>query len=98
MKVVAIGGKAFVTGFVLAGVTGEYVASSSDALKRVQKLVRDPSVGLIMVSDDVARPIRDELTAVRANKAVPLIYEVPGPGSKQEKVEYRAMLRSILGV
>lgn len=98
MKVVAVGGKAFVTGFVLAGVSGEYAASPSEALKRIQKLVRDPAVGLIMVSDEVAKPIRDELTAVRASKAVPLIYEVPGPGSKQEKVEYRAMLRSILGV
>jgi len=36
--------------------------------------------------------------AVRAKRAVPLIYEVPGPGSKLEKVEYRAMLRAILGV
>lgn len=98
MKVVAIGGNAFVTAFVLAGVSGEYVNSPTDALKRIQKLAKDPAVGLIMVSDDVAKPIRDDLTAARANKAIPLIYEVPGPGSKQEKVEYRAMLRSILGV
>jgi V/A-type H+/Na+-transporting ATPase subunit F len=96
--VIAIGGKAFVTGFVLAGVSGEYVSSPQEALARVRKLVTDPKVGLIMVSDDMARGIRDELTAVRANQAVPLIYEVPGPGSKQERVEYRAMLRSILGV
>ncbi|HXW36440.1 MAG TPA: V-type ATP synthase subunit F [Nitrososphaerales archaeon] len=98
MKVVAIGGKAFVTGFVLAGVSGEYVSSGREALSKVDALVRDSKVGLIMISDDVAKPIRDELTAIRAKKAVPLIYEVPGPGSKQEKVEYRAMLRSILGV
>jgi len=98
VKVVAIGGKAFVTGFVLAGVSGEYVSSGREALSKVDALVRDSKVGLIMISDDVAKPIRDELTAIRAKKAVPLIYEVPGPGSKQEKVEYRAMLRSILGV
>lgn len=98
MKVVAVGGKAFVTGFVLSGVNGEYVTSSTEALQKIEKLVKDPDVGLIMVSDDVAKPIRDELTNVRTKKAVPLIYEVPGPGSKAEKVEYRAMLRSILGV
>ena len=98
MKVVAIGGKAFVTGFVLAGVSGEYVSSGKEALAKIETLTKDPKVGLIMVSDDVAKPIRDDLTALRAKKAVPLIYEVPGPGSKHEKVEYRAMLRSILGV
>ncbi|MDV3244294.1 MAG: V-type ATP synthase subunit F [Nitrososphaerales archaeon] len=98
MKVVAVGGKAFVTGFVLAGVNGEYASSSREALDKIRRLATDSSVGLIMVSNDVAKPIRDELTAMKTKRAVPLIYEVPGPGSKAEKVEYRAMLRSILGV
>ncbi len=98
MKVVAVGGKAFVTGFVLSGVSGEYVSTASAALEKIESLSADPTVGLIMVSDEVAKPILDRLTALRAKKAVPLIYEVPGPGSKKEKVEYRAMLRAILGV
>jgi V/A-type H+/Na+-transporting ATPase subunit F len=98
LKVVALGGKAFVTGFVLSGVSGEYVPTPSAALEKVEKLSLDPTVGLIMVSDEVSKPIEGELTALRAKKAIPLIYEVPGPGSKKEKVEYRAMLRAILGV
>lgn len=98
MKVVAVGGKAFVTGFVLSGVNGKYVSSPGEALHLVEKLVNDPEIGLIMVSDDIARPIRDDLTSLRTKRAVPLIYEVPGPGSKAERVEYRAMLRTILGV
>jgi V/A-type H+-transporting ATPase subunit F len=87
-----------VTGFVLSGVTGEYVSNSPAALEKIEALVKDPSVGLIMVSDEVAKPIAGDLTSIRSKKAVPLIYEVPGPGSKKEKVEYRAMLRAILGV
>ncbi len=98
MKVVAVGGKAFVTGFVLSGASGEYVSSPGAALEKIQKLMKDPEVGLVMVSDDVAKPIRDDLTLLKSKKAVPLIYEVPGPGSKAEKVEYRAMLKAILGV
>ena len=98
MKVVAVGGKAFVTGFVLSGVSGEYVPDASAALVQIERLSKDPDVGLIMVSDDVAKPIKDRLTQLRTKRAIPLIYEVPGPGSKKEKVEYRAMLRAILGV
>jgi V/A-type H+-transporting ATPase subunit F len=98
LKVVAVGGKAFVTGFVLSGVTGVYAPTAPVALEKIEKLARDPTVGLVMVSDEVAKPIADELTALRSKKAIPLIYEVPGPGSKKEKVEYRAMLRAILGV
>lgn len=97
MKVVAVGGKAFVTGFVLSGVTGEYVSSPDEALEKIEKFVRDPKVGLIMVSDEVAKSLRAQLTAIKTQRATPLIYEVPGPGSKKEKVDYRAMLRSILG-
>jgi V/A-type H+-transporting ATPase subunit F len=98
MKVVAVGGKAFVTGFVLSGVSGEYVPSPPAALERIEILSRDPEVGLIMVSDEVAKPIAEQLTKLKAKRAIPLIYEVPGPGSKKEKVEYRTMLRAILGV
>jgi len=98
MKVVAVGGKAFVTGFVLSGVSGEYVSNAPAALEKIEDLSKDPTVGLIMVSDEVSKPIADQLTQLRAKRAIPLIYEVPGPGSKKEKVEYRAMLRAILGV
>ena len=98
MKVVAVGGKAFVTGFVLSGVSGEYVPTPSAALEKIEALSKDPTVGLVMVSDDMAKPIQDQLTLLRSKRAVPLIYEVPGPGSKKEKVEYRAMLWAILGV
>ena len=94
----AVGGKAFVTGFVLSGVTGEYVSTPAAALDKIDALSKDPEVGLVMVSDEVAKPIQNQLTVLRAKKAIPLIYEVPGPGSKKEKVEYRAMLRAILGV
>jgi V/A-type H+/Na+-transporting ATPase subunit F len=98
MKVFAVGGKAFVTGFVLSGVNGEYVSSPSAAMEKIESLSKDPEVGLIMVSDEVSKPLADQLTQLRSKKAIPLIYEVPGPGSKKEKVEYRAMLRAILGV
>ena len=98
MKVVAVGGKAFVAGFVLSGVSGEYAASPEAALQTIVRLSMDPDVGLVMVSDDLAGPVRDEIMAIKSKRAVPLIYELPGPGSKLEKVEYRAMLRAILGV
>lgn len=98
MKVVAVGGNTFVTSFVLSGVSGEYVSSPDEALGKIEKLIRDPQVGLIIISDEVAEPLGAQLTAIRTQRATPLIYEVPGPGSKKEKVDYHALLRNILGV
>ena len=98
MKIVAVGTKAFVTGFALAGVQGEYVTSSQEAYERLGALLKDQEIGLIMMSDDLSKPIHDEITSIRAKRPVPLIYEVPAPGSKKQTVDYRNILRQILGV
>ena len=98
MRVVAIGSRGFVAGFELAGMDGVRVENSDQALARITENLTKPDVALILVSDDVAGPIHERLTEIRTERPMPLIYEIPAPGSKKEKVEYRAMLKSILGV
>ncbi len=98
MQVVAIGSRVFITSFQLAGVFGIMVDSSSVALAELKKLCKNHSVGLILLSDDIGKDIRKELTDIRAKTPVPLIFEVPAPGSKKEKLDYRALLKQILGV
>ncbi len=98
MRVVAIGSRGFVAGFELAGMDGVMVENSQEALKEIQSNLSKTDVALILVSDDVSGPIHDTLTEIRTKRPMPLIYEIPAPGSKKERVEYRAMLKSILGV
>lgn len=98
MKVVAIGNRAFVAGLHLAGVEGMRVSSSDEALREIHRLLQEKDVGLILVSDDVARDIRPQLTNIRTKRPVPIIFEVPAPGSKKERLEYRDLLKQILGM
>lgn len=98
MRIVAIGSRVFITSFQLAGVEGINVDSSSAALTEIGKLTGKNDVGLVLLSDDIAREIRTELTDIRAKTPIPLIFELPAPGSKKEKVDYRALLKQILGV
>jgi V/A-type H+/Na+-transporting ATPase subunit F len=98
MRVVAIGSRGFVTGFELAGIDGVKVDTSEEAWVQIGKYMSISDVSLILVSDDLAKPIHDKLTEIRTKRAMPLIYEIPAPGSKREKIEYRDMLKSILGV
>jgi len=98
LRVVAIGSRGFVAGFELAGMDGIRVENSEQALFQIMSNLSKPDVALILISDDVAGPIHDRLTEIRTERPMPLIYEIPAPGSKKEKVEYRAMLKSILGV
>lgn len=98
MRIVAIGSRVFVTSFQLAGVKGVKVESPAEALAEITKMGEGTDVGLVLLSDDIGKEIRYQLTSIRAKRPIPLIYELPSPGSKKEKVDYRALLKQILGV
>jgi len=94
----AVGSRIFVTSFQLAGVEGIKVDSASEALKRINSLDNVSDVGLVLISEDIGKDIRTQLTNIRANRPIPLIFELPAPGSTKENVDYRALLKQILGV
>jgi V/A-type H+/Na+-transporting ATPase subunit F len=98
MRIVAIGSRVFVTSFQLAGVKGVKVESPAEALTEINKMGEGTDVGLVLLSDDIGKEIRYQLTSIRAKRPIPLIYELPSPGSRKEKVDYRALLKQILGV
>ena len=97
VKIVSVGSRVFVTSSQLAGIQGVIVDSSVKALDEIKKLTDDSEVGLVLVSDDISDPINDELTELRAKKDT-LVFSLPAPGSKKSEVDYRAMLKKILGV
>jgi V/A-type H+-transporting ATPase subunit F len=98
MKVVAIGGRAFVSGFRLAGVEGIEVSSPKEALSKIKSTMTKPEVGLIIVSDNYWKEINDTVADMRIKQPIPLVYNAPAPGSKQEKVEYRELIKRMLKI
>ncbi|MCV0373021.1 MAG: ATPase [Nitrosopumilales archaeon CG15_BIG_FIL_POST_REV_8_21_14_020_37_12] len=97
MKIFTVGSKSFVTSFQLAGVPGIISETPQKALDEIKRLTGDSDVGLILVSDDISEPINDELTALRAEKST-LVFALPAAGSEKSEVDYRVMLKKILGV
>jgi len=96
--VIALGARSFITGFKLAGVEGIEAASSKEALGAVRHLSRSKDVSLILLSDDYTRDLEDELTKIKATQTLPIIYSLPSPGATRvERVEYRELLKKILG-
>lgn len=98
MKIVAVGSRAFISGFQLAGVEGVEVSSPHEALGKIKSLMARRDVGLIIVSNNFWKDISDEISDIRIKQPVPLIYNVPAPGSKQEKVEYRELIKRMLKI
>lgn len=97
MKIFTVGSKSFVTSFQLAGIPGLISSTPEMALGEIKKLTDDSEVGLILVSDDITESISDELTALRTEKST-LVFSLPAAGSKKTEVDYRLMLKKILGV
>jgi V/A-type H+-transporting ATPase subunit F len=98
LKVLAIGNRIFITSFQMAGIEGINVQTPNEALSRINQIHSRNEVGLILLSDDIGKQIRLELARIRSLKPIPLIFELPSPGSTKEKVDYRALLKQILGV
>ncbi len=97
MKIFTVGSKSFVTSFQLAGVPGIISETPQKALDDIRKLTDDSDVGLVLVSDDITAAINDELTALRAERST-LVFALPATGSDKTEVDYRVMLKKILGV
>ena len=97
MKIFTVGNKSFVTSFQLAGIPGIVSQTPEIAFDEIKKLTDDSEVGLVLVSDDITESINDELTALRAEKST-LVFALPAAGSKKTEVNYRVMLKKILGV
>lgn len=97
MKIFTVGSKSFVTSFQLAGIPGIVSPTPEKALDEIKKLTDDSDVGLILVSDDITESINDDLTELRSEKST-LVFALPAAGSKKTEVDYRLMLKKILGV
>jgi len=97
VRIVTVGSRVFVTSSQLAGIEGIIVETPEKALEEIKKLTDDTDVGLVLVSDDISNPINDQLTTLRTKKDT-LVFSLPAPGGEKVEVDYRAMLKKILGV
>ena len=97
VKIFTVGSKSFVTSFQLAGIPGKISENPQKAFQEIKTLTDDSDVGLVLVSDDITESINDELTALRAEKST-LVFALPAAGSEKTEIDYRVMLKKILGV
>jgi len=97
VKIFTVGSKSFVTSFQLAGIPGIISSTPEKAVDEIRKLTDDSDVGLVLVSDDITESINDQLTELRAEKST-LVFALPATGSEKTEVDYRVMLKKILGV
>lgn len=93
-----MGGELFVSSFRLAGLRGFIVSDEGEALRVIQELIGDPDVGLILVSDEFGFEFAERVEELSSTLTRPVIYLLPRPGGRVSELDYRAMLRRVLGI
>lgn len=90
-----IGARETVRGFQLIGVPGCEVASSSEALDILNRIIKE-NYTLIIISSSVAQQMIEEINELRKETTIPIIV-VSDANAQVEKDYFQKMFRSFLG-
>lgn len=83
MKIQVIGHPEAVLGFSLVGVGGTAVATAEEINQALDKALADASIGIILVTGDVAELIRPRMDQLQLHSTVPLVVEIQAPAGVQ---------------
>jgi ATP synthase (F/14-kDa) subunit. len=61
-------------------------------------LVEEKQTAIIFIHDQIAEKIQNEINEIKRKVNIPVIYEVPSLNSPKKVIDYRKILRQILGV
>jgi V/A-type H+-transporting ATPase subunit F len=88
-----------VRGFRLAGVSGQAVASASEAVLAVESVAAQPDCAIILLTEKVADSIRPQVERLRLESQHPLIVEISGPnGSLPGHKSLRQLAQEAVGL
>ncbi|MFH0964155.1 MAG: V-type ATP synthase subunit F [Planctomycetota bacterium] len=99
MRIVVIADEDTALGFRFAGAEGRVVESPSEALAALKEVSRLPDVGIVVLTERIARELRSEIDRVRYEARVPLVLEIPGPeGPLPDRRTMLDLIREAVGV
>lgn len=88
-----------VLGFRYAGVEGQAVRTSDEARTALATQAASGRAGVIILTDDVANTIRDDVNRLRFGSGMPIVVQVPGSsGPAPGRPNLPALIREALGV
>ena len=79
MRVLVIGHPDAVLGFSLAGVHGQAVSNLEEANHALDTALSARDIGIILVTQDVARLVQARVEDLKLHSTVPLVVEIPSP-------------------
>ncbi len=99
MKIKVIGNPEFVQGFALNGVSGSAAQTADQVHAAMDSALKEPNLGLILVSEDAAALLGKRLKALIARVEPPVLITLPGPGQAESgMVNIKDLVTDAIGV
>jgi V/A-type H+/Na+-transporting ATPase subunit F len=87
MKVLVIGHPEAVLGFSLAGVGGRVASTADEVNQALDEAQASKDVGIVLVTQDVAKLIPARMEQLKLRSTVPLVVEIPAGGGEPQGEE-----------
>ncbi len=99
MKFFVIGDWHTVAGFGLVGIEGKSVSDRNQAKEALDSAVERKDIGVVLITEDIAEIIRDEVDARLYGIGFPLVLEIPGPkGPSEKRLKIEDVVRKAIGI
>lgn len=76
------------TGLRIAGIKGILVSGTDDARERLEELLNNPDVGIILITEKLGGSMRDKISFIKQKLPMPLIVEIPDRHGSIKDSEY----------
>ncbi len=69
-------------GMRLAGIESHIVDSATEAMVAIKKAIADETIGLILLTDQLARPLHEQIMALKLSVSGTMILTIPDMGGE----------------
>jgi V/A-type H+-transporting ATPase subunit F len=88
-----------VLGFRYAGVEGRVVNTPEEARAALRELESSSDTGVVIITDQIAEAVSDEVNRLRFRSGTPILVQIPGPdGPAPGRPDLTALIREAMGV
>lgn len=94
MEIAVVGREEFLLGFRLAGVKKVYPATGDDLRTRIEELMKDRSIGILVMHNDDMKRLPDHFRRALVESIEPVVISI----GRVEEVDLREKIKQAVGV
>ena len=82
----------------MAGIAGKEIGSKDELISEINRLIKDPTYGLIIISEDIFILAEEEIMEIKLKNKDNLIIRIPEPSGFKEKDYIIRYIRESIGI